>query len=309
MANLKNINDLPVAESAEGLNLIANDNGAAKQIPAEFIGKVKTVNGASPDDNGNVEIEIPEGFSGSWNDLKDKPFYAEQEEVEIVPELEVVFSSDSGPQVSWSELIPYDYDLENEQLYIVTWNGRAYTCIGRKVDEYVYIGNPYIWANDYDDDGTPFCIYRDEDDGKLWCGTYKPDNEITVSISVTYMRETIHKIDAKYLPEINDIYANYDIVLHDILRSHGSEHDVSLIKGDCSRIMSKIKKCEIVRYLICLSNLSWDDTEGTSTQLVQLFTLAIEGNAPEEYLFFDMGSSKGYMVYQDNTAEYWEYDD
>lgn len=38
MANLKNINDLPVVESADGLNLIANDNGAAKQIPASAIG-------------------------------------------------------------------------------------------------------------------------------------------------------------------------------------------------------------------------------------------------------------------------------
>lgn len=38
MANLKNITDLPVAESAEGLNLIVNDNGAAKQIPASAVG-------------------------------------------------------------------------------------------------------------------------------------------------------------------------------------------------------------------------------------------------------------------------------
>lgn len=38
MANLKNIADLPVAESAEGLNLIVNDNGAAKQIAASAVG-------------------------------------------------------------------------------------------------------------------------------------------------------------------------------------------------------------------------------------------------------------------------------
>jgi hypothetical protein len=30
MANLKSIVDLPLIESAEGLNLIVNDNGAAK---------------------------------------------------------------------------------------------------------------------------------------------------------------------------------------------------------------------------------------------------------------------------------------
>ena len=38
MANLKNITDLPVAESAEGLNLIVNDNGSAKQIAASSVG-------------------------------------------------------------------------------------------------------------------------------------------------------------------------------------------------------------------------------------------------------------------------------
>lgn len=38
MANLKNITDLPITESAEGLNLIVNDNGSAKQIAASAVG-------------------------------------------------------------------------------------------------------------------------------------------------------------------------------------------------------------------------------------------------------------------------------
>ena len=38
MANLKNITELPLAESADGLNLIVNDNGAAKQIAAHEVG-------------------------------------------------------------------------------------------------------------------------------------------------------------------------------------------------------------------------------------------------------------------------------
>lgn len=37
MANLKNITDLPVAESAEGLNLIVNDGGSAKQIATSAV--------------------------------------------------------------------------------------------------------------------------------------------------------------------------------------------------------------------------------------------------------------------------------
>lgn len=38
MANLKNITELPVANSASGLNLIVNDNGTAKQIAASAVG-------------------------------------------------------------------------------------------------------------------------------------------------------------------------------------------------------------------------------------------------------------------------------
>lgn len=38
MTNLKNITDLPMAESAKGVNLIVNDNGVAKQIKAGYVG-------------------------------------------------------------------------------------------------------------------------------------------------------------------------------------------------------------------------------------------------------------------------------
>ena len=38
MANLKNITDLPIIESADGVNLIVNDNGSAKQIAAGAVG-------------------------------------------------------------------------------------------------------------------------------------------------------------------------------------------------------------------------------------------------------------------------------
>lgn len=38
MSNLKSITDLPLATSPEGLNLIVNDGGAAKQIAASAVG-------------------------------------------------------------------------------------------------------------------------------------------------------------------------------------------------------------------------------------------------------------------------------
>ena len=74
MANLKNITELPVAESTEGLNLIVNDNGAAKQIAADAVG-VK-----------------------SYNDLEDKPCYTEvdNEGNETVHKLDAKYLPDVG---------------------------------------------------------------------------------------------------------------------------------------------------------------------------------------------------------------------
>lgn len=41
MTNLKSIVELPLAESVNNLNLIVNDNGSAKQIPASALGGVQ----------------------------------------------------------------------------------------------------------------------------------------------------------------------------------------------------------------------------------------------------------------------------
>lgn len=86
MANLKNIVDLPMAESAEGLNLIVNDNGAAKQIAASEVG------------------------TSSWNDLKDKPFYSETDEDgnETVHKLDAKYLPDSGSGGSYDAMFSRD---------------------------------------------------------------------------------------------------------------------------------------------------------------------------------------------------------
>ena len=85
MANLKNITDVPVVESAEGLNLIVNDNGTAKQIPASAVGAQADWNVSDASNPAFIKNKpvISEGFSGSWNDLTDKPFYEEAEVVDI----------------------------------------------------------------------------------------------------------------------------------------------------------------------------------------------------------------------------------
>ena len=89
----KKITDVDVVEALnDAATVFINDNGAMKQVAADKLGAVKTVNGVEPDENGNIVVEVPsieglatteyvdekvEGLGGgevSWNDLTDKPF-------------------------------------------------------------------------------------------------------------------------------------------------------------------------------------------------------------------------------------------
>ena len=152
----KNITDLPVAESAEGLNLIVNDNGAAKQIAANsVVGKVKTVNGAEPDENGNVEIDIPEGFSGSWNDLSDKPF-GDGEEITILER--ATYEGFFNPEADFNVLEEsFQLDVVVGDNINVFWDGEIYSCqVMSHNNENMYFGNPK-----YQNSALCYCIvYR-----------------------------------------------------------------------------------------------------------------------------------------------------
>ena len=195
MANLKNITDLPVAESAEGLNLIVNDNGAAKQISADSVGKVKTVNGAQPDENGNVEIEIPEGFSGSWNDLTDKPFHEEEKRTLIV----------EGVPDEYGRYTSLVVSIEMDKEYIYFIDGIKYTGIGY-----------------YDESSGPSVDLK-KADGTI-VAYISPQTiqlissqlDLTISHKIEQVEYVVHKLDAKYLPDvgsksyyISDIASSY----------------------------------------------------------------------------------------------------
>lgn len=93
-------------------------------------GKVKTVNGVEPDENGNVEVEATGGTGGvtSWNDLEDKPFYSYEEEGEIVFS-EVVGIPTSGSKAMETE----QFDLVIGDTYKVTIEGEEYECVARSI--------------------------------------------------------------------------------------------------------------------------------------------------------------------------------
>ena len=253
MANLKNITDLPMAESTEGLNLIVNDNGAAKQIAADKVGRVKSVNGAEPDDNGNVEIEIPEGFSGSWNDLTDKPFYTEEPvEVEVVAETTVTIGQDEMP----FGIIPCPI-LKHGQEYIVNWNGVQYTCQAIDLgDDMIALGNGSLFGfGDLGDIGNnePFFFIPFDEPG--WYGVFAVQPG-TYTVSMKTFDAPIHHLDPKY---IKDMYYEYmapntDEVMQE--QTVMTENDYNFVDSDGMGVNQFLT--ESATYIV-----TWNGTEYT----------------------------------------------
>jgi hypothetical protein len=113
-------------------------------------------------------------------------------------------------------------------VYTVTWNGVKYTCLARN-DGYdaIYIGNQALIGGDFPEvieSSEPFFIL-----------TYAPENwsEITVANIGTYTikissqgEEIIHKIDAKYLPEIRTIYNLVDGKAEGSVRTIGTYDEI-----------------------------------------------------------------------------------
>ena len=140
---------------------------------------VQTVNNIEPDENGNVEIEIPEGFSGSWNDLKDKPFSETQSAII----LDTAFTITDKLEGYYLEK---PLGLTSEHICTVIFDGIEYENMpGREFGNMWYIGGP--------DNGIPFTVsdYLEV--------IYADVGNHTIKIIQNYP-STIKTIDEKFIP-------------------------------------------------------------------------------------------------------------
>jgi hypothetical protein len=198
MTNLKNITDLPLAESADGLKIIVNDNGVAKQISAD------DVSGAS-----------------SWHDITDKPFYEEtvtvNEPVTITWDGNtdgLVSSSSVGKEAAASyafykvsDLVLTDEQIKSSTVFAVDGEfvpiAEAWDYLvseGRVTEDFINvleIGVVFVRKNEvvsYGDYFPEAGIYFVEDNGYYV-------RSLQVAESVEYVKIIRHPIETKYLPE------------------------------------------------------------------------------------------------------------
>ena len=178
MANLKNITELPVANSASGLNLIVNDSGTAKQIAASEVGAQADWNQNNP---------------AAPDYIKNRPFYEVEQGI-----VEATLTINPGDVIDSSIL-----DQIYEQRKTVGYD------IGSSGDNFNYWFDNNGWKDIPDNyDGTePYWLYNGV---KTICVTrpsantfvFELDNN-AIPVSVTFNQKLldVHKLDIRYLPD------------------------------------------------------------------------------------------------------------
>lgn len=198
MANLKNITDLPVAESAEGLNLIVNDNGAAKQIAASEVG-VK-----------------------SWNDLKDKPFYTE---TEVILERQTLGFDEDADTGMYGCFLSETLTIPAGEVTVI-WDGVEYKCNNTGN----MFGNTALTGGE--DTGEPFAFWKFD---SFWGAIALVSTATSHEIGI--IGETVHKLDAKYLPS----GCGYDIKVRAWFEPVGDDFErLATVEGDFETAKQKI---------------------------------------------------------------------
>ena len=164
--------------------------------------KVASVNGTTPDENGNVEVQS--GVQSNWNEndesslafVKNRPFYTgEPVFVEIIPEQTYTLSLNGRVTIYADESGTYPYSLEPDKEYTVVYNGTTYELTSSNMEGAGVVGdvNPLLTGSE---PTMPFAIFAGR--GLLQIIDYAGDTEVTFKISGN--NTEIKKIDTKYIP-------------------------------------------------------------------------------------------------------------
>lgn len=136
--------------------------------------------------------------------IKNRPFYTEEDYVEILPKTALEFSRGSYGTHAIN-ILPSVGDV-----IIVNWDDTEYVCVGQDYSsDVVAFGNLAAESNK-----EPFVIYMSNEDGsnkaRIWAAT-KANVSMNPTISISRKIETIHKLPEKYLPEsVDDLKEQVD---------------------------------------------------------------------------------------------------
>lgn len=139
------------------------------------------------------------GAVKSWNDLTDRPFWAEEPVTTTEVTLEETFELTEGLVI----ITGHQYNFVDGAECIITYDGAEYTgtVIYNNTDESFYLGNLALLGFDVEDNGQPFAVgYLPSENIVMIMGTdMTPSITHTIKIVSTYDYEEIHKLDSKFI--------------------------------------------------------------------------------------------------------------
>lgn len=179
------LNEVSIDEtfSDSGFVLGVDENGDIKRVPRGIMGKIKSINGEQPNENGDIKVcEV-------LKDVGEQGFTLIKD-YDGLPKYAFVIEPWTGNDVVDLTTFLDGRDLENSTatVFKVILDGTTYLCPNRLWDwehglfpSERYIGNGSIMFEYEEDNGLPFIIYYDVGYGN-WYGKVLSDGEHTLSI-------------------------------------------------------------------------------------------------------------------------------
>lgn len=249
MANLKSITELPMAESAEGLNLIVNDNGAAKQIAASAVG---------------AQADWAEMDENSPAFVKNKPFYDTREFATVTVTFdgdltgkEFIQEGGSEAGIKISDYIFLKEELVGVILKIVTPEGNQTLEI---TEEMIHdMGGMTVVA--FGEGGMPLVVIIPQEvieagapftSAGTWINVGLQDNIPVFYVSelswTSVVNGELKMIDEKYVPRLPEKW-DLDIDVDVLFKTDGEpEYSPRLKYGTFDAVKNKILNNEEVKF-------------------------------------------------------------
>ena len=186
MANLKNITELPVVESAEGLKLIVNDDGRAKQIAASAVGMQADWNVTDESSPAFINNKPHRELMYEWN------FEADENPDNCVWQ----FMENVDEDVSWLTTVSEDtgWEIEVSQYgYSIRWDDDT------EMD--MWMVNPDVYTTTFANNKGYYTRIQNDTAMSAWTLGARPED---------YMNDW----STEYLPQVA-IMSVYDKVFHD----------------------------------------------------------------------------------------------
>ena len=127
-------------------NVLIEENDEIKRVPKSVMGKVKTVNGAEPDENGDVAIEIPNtggafvvNVTWDWEEIDGEEVIVYEKDKSFAEILTAIKNGDSvavNEDGGFHHLMRNNYDTELKFVSIEMFdNAGAFSCFVLHDDE------------------------------------------------------------------------------------------------------------------------------------------------------------------------------